>query len=116
MNSLQACVTDPATGAVTIDGQPVTLGRPLAAGPGSEIPFALRPEALSLGAQPGNDATLRGKVEEVSFLGSVVRIRAALDAQRVSFDTFNTIAMRPPALGDTVDISFSTADALVTEA
>ena len=51
----------------------------------------------------------------MSFLGSVVRIRAALDAQRVSFDTFNTIAMHPPALGDTVDISFATADALVTE-
>ncbi len=116
VNSLQARVTDPATGAVTIDGQPVTLGRPLAAATGAEIAFALRPEALSLGAQPGNDATLRGKVEEVSFLGSVVRVRAALDAQRVSFDTFNTIAMRPPAPGDTIDMSFSTADALVTEA
>ena len=78
--------------------------------------MALRPEALCLGRAPGADASLRGKVEEVSFLGSVVRVRALLDGQRVSLDTFNTAAFRPPAVGDAVEISFATADALLTEA
>ena len=95
----------------------MTLGRPLAAAAGADDrPSRSAPRRSPSAPRPGNDATLRGTVEEVSFLGSVVRIRAALDGQRVSFDTFNTIAMRPPALGDTVDISFATADALVTEA
>ena len=92
----------------------------IAAIPGAEIALALRPEALSLGVAPNADAILRGKVEEVSFLGSVVRVRAALanetDSQRVSFDTFNTTALRPPSVGDTVEISFATADALLTDA
>ena len=44
VNSLRARVTDPATGAVTIDGQPVTLGRPLAAASGSEIPSRSAPK------------------------------------------------------------------------
>ena len=78
------------------------------------------PEALSLGRAAGADAILTGKVEEVSFLGSVVRVRAALDAgaagQRVSFDTFNTTALRPPAVGETIEFSFATADALLTDA
>ncbi|HRO13171.1 ABC transporter ATP-binding protein [Amaricoccus sp.] len=120
LNALRARVTDPATGAVTIDGQPVTLGRPIEAPAGAEIPLALRPEALALGRAPGADAILRGRVEEVSFLGSVVRVRAALEGeaggQRISFDSFNTTAHRPPGVGDTVEISFATVDALLTEA
>jgi putative spermidine/putrescine transport system ATP-binding protein len=119
LNALRARVADPATGAVTLDGQPVSLNRRLAAAEGAEISLALRPEALSLGVAPNADAVLRGAVEEVSFLGSVVRIRAALDGsggQRVSFDTFNTTALRPPAVGDSVEISFATADALLTGA
>ncbi|HET9069461.1 MAG TPA: ATP-binding cassette domain-containing protein [Amaricoccus sp.] len=120
LNALKARVTDPAAGAITLDGQPVAFGRPLAAAAGAEIALALRPEALSLGRTAGTDAVLKGRVEEVSFLGSVVRVRAALDGQaggqRVSFDTFNTTALRPPAVGDIVEISFATADALLTDA
>ena len=52
----------------------------------------------------------------MSFLGSVVRVRVALAPRRVSFDIFNTTAMRPPAVGETVEIGFAAADVLVTEA
>ncbi len=50
----------------------------------------------------------------MAFHGSIVRIRAALEGQHVALDTFNTAGFRPPAEGDTVDLSFATADALVT--
>ena len=114
LNTLEARVTDPATGAVTIDGQPVTLGRSLDAASGATVSLALRPEALSIGPRPGNEARLRARVENVAFHGSIVRIRAALEGQHVALDTFNTAGFRPPAEGDTVDLSFATADALVT--
>ncbi len=114
LNALHARVVDAENGVVTIDGQPVRLERPVDAPAGATISLALRPETLALGPRPGNDATIRGTVEEVSFLGSVVRARVALGQQIVALDTFNTSAFRPPALGDTVDLSFATADALIS--
>ena len=50
----------------------------------------------------------------MSFLGSVVRVRVALGAQVVSLDIFNNAGVRPPALGDAVELSFASADALVS--
>jgi putative spermidine/putrescine transport system ATP-binding protein len=99
---------------VTVAGQPLTLGRALAAPAGAAVSLALRPQAVALGRQPGNDAALEGTVADVSFLGSVVRVRVAIDGQALSFDMFNTAAIRPPAIGDAVAVSFAAADVLVT--
>jgi putative spermidine/putrescine transport system ATP-binding protein len=114
LNVLEARVTDPASGGVEVDGQPVSLRRRLDAPTGAAISLALRPEALSLGAHPGHDATLSGRVEDVSFMGSVVRIRAGLGRSVVSLDMFNTATTPPPRLGETVTLSFASADVLLT--
>jgi putative spermidine/putrescine transport system ATP-binding protein len=116
LNVLEGRVTDAATGAVEIDGQAVRLGRALEAGTGDPVSLALRPEAVALGARPGNDAVLRGKVEAVSFLGSVVRVRVALGRNTVSFDIFNNAAQRPPAAGEVVELSFAGGDVLIAGA
>jgi putative spermidine/putrescine transport system ATP-binding protein len=116
LNALDAVVTDPATGTVTIEGQPVHLHRTLAAPAGSTLSLALRPEAVSLAPLPGHDASLRASVEEVSFLGSVVRAKVRVGTQPLSLDSFNTIALTPPAVGDVVDVSFAAGDVLLTAA
>jgi putative spermidine/putrescine transport system ATP-binding protein len=116
LSALDAMVTDPAAGAVTIDGQPVGRGRPRAAPAGATIPLALRPEAVALSRQPGHDTRLRATVEEVSFLGSVVRVRVRLGSQTMSLDSFNTTALRPPEVGDIVEASFAADDVLLTGA
>ena len=115
LNAIEARVVDPAVGSLTIDGQPLVIGRPVAAAAGETVALALRPETMALGARPGSDGMLRGTVRDVQFLGSVLRVRVALDGQVVALDSFNTAALRPPALGDTVDVSFATADVLVAE-
>jgi len=114
LNVLSARVTDPATGAVEIDGQPVLLHRALPAAAGGTVSLALRPQALTLAPEAGHDATLRATVQDVSFLGSVVRTRVALGTQKVSLDLFNNAGLRPPAIGETVALSFASADALVS--
>jgi putative spermidine/putrescine transport system ATP-binding protein len=116
LNMLAAQVTDAAAGAVEIDGQPVALGRAVEAGAGGQVSLALRPQAVALGRAEGNDAVLRGKVEDVSFLGSVVRVRVGLAGQALVLDVFNNAAWRPPSEGETVEVSFASADALVTAA
>jgi putative spermidine/putrescine transport system ATP-binding protein len=116
LNALDAVVADPATGAVTIDGQPVNLARRLEAAAGSAIALALRPEAVSLAPLPGHDSTLKATVEDVTFHGPVVRAKVRLGSQAVSLDSFNTTALRPPAIGDVIDVSFAAGDVLLTGA
>ena len=93
-------------------GRRSSLGRPVA---GATVALALRPQAVALGRGVGTDSVLAGVVRDVNFLGSVVRVRVAVEGQVVSLDLFNNAAMRPPVAGDAVEISFSAADALVTE-
>ena len=109
-------VTDPATGAVTLAGTPLALGRPLAALPGGTVALALRPEAVHLGRAPGRETVLRGRITDVEFMGSVIRIGADLGGQRLSLDTFNRAESPPPAVGEEVEVSLAARDVIVLAA
>ena len=58
--------------------------------------MALRPEAVSLNGAGGKRNRLDGTIEEVNFLGSVVRIRVRFKENAVSLDTFNNPNAPPP--------------------
>ena len=113
LNTMTARLLDPGQGVLEVGGQRLALGRPVAGEAGGDILLALRPEAVTLGPREGNDVTLDLPVREVSFLGAVIRIRAALGAGLVSLDIFNTAATRLPEVGATVPVSFSSADLMV---
>jgi len=114
LNVLEGTVTDPSTGAVQVGANSVILKDKLnGSKAGDTLSLALRPEAISLGRQPGRDATLGGEISEVSFLGSVIRVRVGVGKDRVSLDTFNSPASPPPTVGDKAEISFSPEDVLV---
>jgi putative spermidine/putrescine transport system ATP-binding protein len=73
------------------------------------VMVALRPEGMSL--RPATDGMneLRGAVDDVAFLGSVVRIRVKLpgdDGPTLHVDTFNEPHHKPPAIGENVTIAF----------
>ena len=117
LNVLEGKVANPDTGAVDIEGNMVTLGRRLeGARAGDPISLALRPESVSLGSAPGRPAELDCTIHSVNFLGSVIRIRAAIGSNVVSLDTFNNASAPPPAVGDRATISFAPADFLVLNA
>jgi len=80
---------------------------------GDAVSLALRPEAITLGRQPGRDTSLGGEIADVSFLGSVIRVRVGLGQNAVSLDTFNSPASPPPVVGEKTEISFSSGDVLV---
>ena len=115
LNLLDARLADPATGAVEIDGQPLILNRRIDAAPGATVSLALRPEAIMLGLGGGTDAALQATVRDTRFLGSVQRIEVAIGRNSLVLDTFNTAAARAPAIGERVEIAFSTADVLLAE-
>ena len=120
LNILKGKVVDPAAGKIAIDGQELFAARSIAhlqAGAGCAV--ALRPEAVTLQEAANRESGPRnrmvGTIEEVSFLGSVVRIRVRFQENAISLDTFNNPNATPPARGSQVTVSFGREDLLVLE-
>ena len=115
LNSLQATVVDTAQGLLRVDGQEIRTAHSLAGkANGEKLALALRPELVSL--EEGNNPEqnrLRGRVENIAFLGSVVRMTVRLHEQSVLLDLFNNPHLALPALGSTVTTTFSTEACLV---
>ncbi|MDQ0996730.1 putative spermidine/putrescine transport system ATP-binding protein [Phyllobacterium ifriqiyense] len=115
LNTLDATVRDAAAGIIAIDGKDVMIGQKITNHKvGDKISLAVRPEAVSLGeATDKRETTLDGKINSVHFLGSVIRIRASLGENTVSFDTFNNPSAPPPSPGENVKVSLAAKDMLL---
>ncbi len=106
LNVLTARAVDPGAGILSVDGQLIRLAGPLAAREGAEVRLSLRPEALSLGRGEDGANRLRGTLEGICFLGSIVRLTVSTESNRVSMDSFNDPRLVLPALGDELQLSF----------
>jgi putative spermidine/putrescine transport system ATP-binding protein len=116
LNTLQGVVSDPATGAIRVEGATVFAAGPIAGATAEESrTLALRPEALQLGPAVEGANALNGVVEDVSFLGAVVRLKIRIGRSIVLADAFNAGGLAPPQPGETVEIGFSREDAIVLE-
>jgi putative spermidine/putrescine transport system ATP-binding protein len=121
LNVLRGKVVDAGRGELTVAGQQVLVTRKFDTGVGRDVVFALRPEMASLTDRPFECSRLTGKVVDVSFLGSIVRIRVELgagtaDSQVLILDEFNEPTLKLPSLGDTVTVSFPQDGPLVLDA
>ncbi|TAK01817.1 MAG: ABC transporter ATP-binding protein [Chloroflexota bacterium] len=115
LNVLPAVVVDPGGGGLSVAGQAFRINRPISARTGSTISLALRPEMVSLG-EAGGENVLRGTVADVSFLGSIVRIRIQVaEGVVVTVDEFNEPTLVLPQLEASASISFPTEGPLVLE-
>jgi putative spermidine/putrescine transport system ATP-binding protein len=112
INTLNAEVVNPASKSVSVDGQTFSVPK-LPDGLSGPVALTLRPEAVALGKPNGQDIVLNGKVSEVSFLGSVIRLRVDLGRNSLSLDTFNDQHTPPPALDQPVQVSMSSRDILI---
>ncbi|MDB5527625.1 MAG: transporter ATP-binding protein [Devosia sp.] len=114
LNTIEATVASAANHQVNIDGQTVTLpSLPSGAKDNAPISLTLRPEVLSVGERAGSDIALTGTVSDVTFLGSVIRVRVALGKNIISLDTFNDQRTAPPARGDAITVSLASKDLLI---
>jgi putative spermidine/putrescine transport system ATP-binding protein len=122
LNVLPGVVIDAGAGALSIGGQPVRIASGFEGSSGREVRVALRPEMVSLGTGSDGENRLTGKVTDVSFLGSIVRIRVGLangageHQATVILDEFNEPTLKLPALGETVNLSFPADGPLVLDA
>jgi putative spermidine/putrescine transport system ATP-binding protein len=108
LNVLPAQVLDADAGRLEVDGQEIRAARPIADAPlGKPISIALRPETIALNGGASNGANhLRGTVEDVMFLGSIVRVRVRFGDHFVHFDMFNGPNVSLPQPGQPVSLSF----------
>jgi putative spermidine/putrescine transport system ATP-binding protein len=116
LNIVRGKVVDPAAGVIAVDDQTISTANGIADAKAGEIrSVALRPEALLLGGSTGDRNIMRGTVEEVAFLGAVVRVKVNFKGQSLSIDTFNNPGSPPPARGAAVAVNFAREDLLVLE-
>ena len=126
LNVLPGIVVNASAGGLTINGQPIKLSGvgEFEGAAGREVQVALRPEMAKLGLGPGNCNLLSGKVTDISFLGSIVRIRVGIGEtgngrgpeSTVVLDEFNEPTLKLPQLGETVTINFPIEGPLVLDA
>ncbi len=116
LNILNVEVVDARSGAIRIDGQEARVGRQIAASAGAGCAVALRPEAVTLEDPGAGGNRVSGTIEDVAFLGAVVRIKVGVGGSRILLDRFNSPGLPPPVPGERVTLHFSPDDLVPLEA
>ena len=96
-------------GRMRVDGQEILVPANANAA-GTPLTLALRPEAVSLSPAFERTNRLAGQIEDVHFLGSVVRMRVRVGRNALLLDAFNSPASPPPVRGETVSVHFAPDD------
>ncbi len=116
LNSLPAEVLDAATGLLRVDGQEIRTTQSLkTAKNGDKVMLAIRPELFRLNQTAVGENQLSGRVENILFLGAIVRIQVRLRETLLAMDTFNNPHLAVPSLGEEVTVSFSPEACLVLD-
>ncbi len=105
LNLLPVENVDLKNGACTLGGQMVRFDHSEPRPVGETPRLAIRPEEFQFGQAEGHNV-LKGRVENVMFLGAVVRLRINVRGALLSADLFNERAMSLPRVGDEVMVNF----------
>jgi putative spermidine/putrescine transport system ATP-binding protein len=116
LNTMAAEVFDAPAGVVLVDGQQVQTGRQLnGATSNGKLLLALRPELLALSPEANGANRLLGRVENISFLGAIVRVQVRLRDAVLQVDIFNNPRLTLPQPGEEATVSFAPEACLVLE-
>ncbi|MFO1033334.1 MAG: ABC transporter ATP-binding protein [Hyphomicrobiales bacterium] len=113
LNTLQAEVKNTRTSEVAIGEDVIKVPQIQNVPAENRVVFGLRPESLHLGKQKAPFVNLPAKVEDVQFLGSVIRMRMRVGDNLVSVDSFNRTAQTPLVIGSKTHVSLNPADLIV---
>lgn len=108
LNAMRAEVSDPAAGILRIEGIPVQTAQNLKnAKPGDHLMIAIRPERLSFASEQKKANVIPGSIENITFLGSIVRVQVRVGRLTMYMDTFNNPYLELPKIGDQTEITCS---------
>jgi putative spermidine/putrescine transport system ATP-binding protein len=114
LNQLQATVVDVQAGTVRVGEQVLNSSNPMTdLVAGQACVLAIRPEALLIEAPQTGKNAIPVVVEDVNFLGAVVRIRTRLGDQVLDLDVFNDPNQTLPQRGSQVVLGLSFENLLI---
>ncbi|HSF79624.1 MAG TPA: ABC transporter ATP-binding protein [Anaerolineales bacterium] len=108
LNAVKVEVTDAASRTLRLEGQHIQTAAGLDSYKnGDRVMIAIRPERLSFATEEKKANILDCTIENITFLGSIVRIQVKVGAITFNMDTFNNPYLELPKVGDKVQITFS---------
>ena len=114
LNTTAAEVVDPKNRLLRIDGVQLESAEALdGKQKGDKVTIAIRPERFNFIAQERKANVIDCLIDNITFLGSVVRIQLLVGSNRFYMDTFNNPFLELPKIGDKAQISCSREAVLV---
>lgn len=114
LNAVMAEVVDPASQTMQIDNQQIQAASGLdGTQKGDRVLIAIRPERFSFVTEGEKANVLSCSIENITFLGSIVRILVNLGTISFNMDTFNNPYLELPSIGEELQITFSKQAVLV---
>ena len=116
LNAVQAEIVNPTHRLLSIDGQVLeTAAEMPGRQPGDKVMVSIRPERLSFASEGKKPNLIDCTVENITFLGSIVRIQLRVGQILLNMDTFNNPFLALPNIGDQVEITCSREAVLIIE-
>jgi len=114
LNTAAAEVIDPEKGLLSMDGvQLVSAAKMDGLRKGDKVRIAIRPERFSFASDGKKANVLDCQIENITFLGSVVRVHILIGKTKFTMDTFNYPSLALPQIGDTNQVTCSKEAVLI---
>lgn len=116
LNTAMAEVLDPAQGCLSVDGvQFLSAAKMDGLRKGDKVRIAIRPERFSFASEVRKANVVDCKIENITFLGSVVRVHILIGNSSFTMDTFNYPSLELPKIGAMDQVTCSREAVLVLE-
>jgi putative spermidine/putrescine transport system ATP-binding protein len=114
LNANEGEVVDPVNQLLSINGQNLQTSEDLTGMQrGQKVMLAIRPERLSFSSEGKKANLLNCQVDNITFLGSIVRITVNIGGHLLFMDTFNNPFLALPNIGDQAEITCSKEAVLI---
>jgi len=114
LNTAAAEVIDPEKGLLNMDGvQLVSAAKMEGLRKGDKVRIAIRPERFSFASDGKKANVLDCQIENITFLGSVVRVHILIGKTKFTMDTFNYPSLALPQIGAVNQVTCSKEAVLI---
>ena len=116
LNTANAEVVDPAKGLISVDGVQFETAKDLKSmKKGDQVRMSIRPERFSFATEEKKDNVLDCTIENITFLGSIVRIQVLIGNTKFYMDTFNNPFLELLKVGEKAQVTCSRQAVLVLD-
>ena len=116
LNTANAEVVDPAKGLISVDGVQFGTTKDLKSmKKGDQVRMSIRPERFSFASEEKKENVLDCTIENITFLGSIVRIQVLIGNTKFYMDTFNNPFLESLKVGEKAQVTCSRQAVLVLD-